>query len=196
MYFAENVLGRLFHSYVEEKHFSLVSEPRKRSRQQHLAYVKWLLNGRHKEISRAISVAYRTGETQGRYFSQLRFNATKLACGVTLVFNEQIGKEEIQYYFDYLRSRFTDLGYQLEHSYREMSDQSLYVETTDKYFLRGTTEVGRRKRSEVSQRNVTFEYICIDNKPSHCKVVLMTNGDKKYNPNREFKCLMGNLFEF
>jgi hypothetical protein len=196
MYFAENVLGRLFHSYAEEKQFSLVSEPRKRSRHQHLAYVKWMLGGTHKEISRAISTAYRAGESQSNFFSKLRFNKTASACGVTLVFSEQIGKEEIQYYFDYLRSRFTDLGYKLEHSYRELSDQTLYVETTDKYFLKGTTEVGRRKRSEGSHSNVTFEYICIDNKPSHCKVVLMTNGDKKYNPNKEFNCLMGNLFEF
>jgi hypothetical protein len=107
-----------------------------------------------------------------------------------------VGEDEGRHYVDYLRSRFLGLGYSLEHSYREMSDQSLHVEVTDKYFLRGRIEPNRRKQFALNHRNVTFEYVCVDNKPSHCKIVLMAQVDKKYNPDSDFKRLMGTLFEF
>lgn len=195
--FAEQVLGRLFPSFAGESPYSLVSELRKRNRQQHLAYEKWVLNGKHKEINRSVLAAYDSGGFQERgFFSKLRFNTTEAASGITLAFDPHVGGDESQHYVDYLKSRFLGLGYKLEHSYREMSDQTLHVEVTDKYFLRGCLVPARRKRTELHPTNVTFEYVCIDHKPSHCKIVMMTQVDKKYNPDSDFKRLMGTLFEF
>jgi|GEM_PF-2393840 len=197
MSFAENVLGRLFPSFAAESYYSLVTDLRKRNRQQQLAYEKWVLNARYKEINRSVLAAYDSGRFQGSsFFSKLRFNATEAASGVTLAFDQHVGEDEGRHYVDYLRSRFLGIGYSLDHSYREMSDQTLHVEFTDKYFLQGCIEPTRRKRSEFNDRNVTFEYVCVDNKPSHCKIVLMAQVNKKYNPDSDFKRLMGMLFEF
>jgi hypothetical protein len=163
----------------------------------HLAYQKWVLNGKLKEINRSVLAAYHSGGLQSsNFFSRMRFNTTEAANGVTLAFEQHIGEDESQHYVDYLRSRFLGLGYKVEHSYREMSDQTMHVEVTDKYFLRALIEPARRKQSEPNHRNVTFEYVCVNNKPSHCKIVLMTQVDKKYSPDSDFKQLMGTLFEF
>jgi len=196
MYFGENVLARIFHSHAEDRPFSLVSEGKYSNRQQRLAQAKWMLDGKHRIINQSIWSGYQAGKMQDNWFSNLLVNKTEMACGLTVVFGRDLKGNEVDYYFDYLRNRLLETGYQLQHSYREMSDQTLHVESTDKYFFRHPNEGSRRKKVEALKGTVTLEYICIDNTPSHGKWILMTNGDKKYNPEKEFEHLLGTVFEF
>ncbi|MES2731058.1 MAG: hypothetical protein V4714_04890 [Bacteroidota bacterium] len=196
MYFAENVLGRLFIPYALNQGFSMVSELRKRNHRDRLAYVRWIMNGRYKVINRSVINAYETVECRGAWFNRLHFFNTDAACGITLVFGKDIKGIESQYYFEYLKNRLLELGYQLHHSYRELSDHTWHVEATDKYFLQNSPKQMRKGRAGIYKGPITLEYICVDNIPSHCKIMIMATGDKKHNSVTDFDSLMSTLFEF
>jgi hypothetical protein len=196
MYFAETVLGRLFLPSTLNRGFSLVSELRKRNHRERLAYMKWMMCGRYKVINRSVISSYKTVSFGGTWFNKLHFFTTDSASGITLVFGKDIKNIESKYYFEYLKNRLLELGYQLHHSYHEMSDHTWHVEATDKYFLQNSPKQTRKGHSDMHKGAITLEYICVDNIPSHCKIMMMANGDKKNNSSTDFDNLMSTLFEF
>ena len=195
MYFAESVLERLFPAFVANSYSSLVSNVRRSNYWQRIAYARWRLGGQHQALNTSVLETYHGWTLTQADWCSLRFFATESAEGFTLVFGNRLRANEAQHYFDYLRNRLSKIGYCLQHAYRELSDQTLHVETAEKYFFRREASADPSERGEQHRPAVTLEYICIDNVPSHCRLLALASGNQSSTPVTEFKRLMGALFK-
>ncbi|MBC7919929.1 MAG: hypothetical protein H7Z75_02465 [Ferruginibacter sp.] len=218
MYFAEKVLGQLFSRREPDRHFSSVSEVGRRSAGQQLAYLEWERAGGYALMNAAVMATYHETGPPTRWFTDVNFFRTESARGFTLVFNAGVEAGQPRHYVDFLRDRLRTLGYRTQHAYCETSDQTRHVETTEKYFLRQGDLPAKRDAAQrdaahcCGERSaaqtfpdagsypnlagIDLAYVCIDNVPSHCKVMVMTANRQLRDPGVEFNRLMNQLFGF
>lgn len=194
MALAQNVLDG-FSLRVTPRHQLLITEAMKQSQKQKTAYHDWLAEGKYLAISQSVFNNYQKKENYANTLTDLHLFNTESTKGISIVLNRGLSVEDSNHYFAYLKTRLIELGYSLQHAYRELIDQALHVEMMDKYFLHvKNTEVSSTKTSQC-YGDLTLEYIQVDNVPSHIKILVM-NADKRYNSTLRFNRLMSALFEF
>jgi hypothetical protein len=195
MYSSEKMLVQLFGCNATRP-LSFIDRIRQRNKRQLVGYTQWLLSDKYKGINEAVKGVYCQTPVAEPWFAELHVFDTASANGFTLVFNEAVESNEPQYYFDYLKNRVLAFGCQLQHSYRELTDQTLHVETVDKYFFQLPAKKGNSKRSEKSNDSVTMEFITINNVPSHFKFMFVASDSSRLYPSVAFGKLLDTLFEF
>ncbi|MDO1448042.1 hypothetical protein Q0590_17345 [Rhodocytophaga aerolata] len=195
MSFAENILDKLF-SNGNAPNEPFVSEILERSKNDKASYQKWMQENKHKELSQIYSLSHFlkkrliTCSANVHIFNSRSANAFSISCC------KYIDAKSFQHYFDFLKNRVLEKGYELQHSDREIIDRIHYIETIDRHYLKFPEIMLPTDKINQLYGNIQIEHITIDDRPSYIKLMASYQLDSKFSEPISFDKLTRHLFDF
>ena len=197
MSFFNKILSKIFPQELA-KHATepMVKESLVRSEHSRKAYFTWQNLGQYKALQAEVWNAYdnkRKGEIDDL---QVHLLQMPYANGFALTYHHKISQEEFQHFFDLLKDKALNLGYNLTYSDRVLYDRAEYVETKERYYLKPPTDASNTEELfDQKYGNISIEQVIIDRTPSYLKLVATVYSDRLYTEALDFEELMHQLFD-
>jgi hypothetical protein len=193
MNFADSVIDNLFKS-SQAPNEPLIVETLERSRSDKKLFQHWLIENNHRKLNRTFAWAYFLRNKQIACSVNIHIFNSKAANAFSLSCNECVDPKSFQHYFDYLKYAVLGLGYELQHSEREITDRSFYIETVDRHYLKFPQKQDSEVRNSQLYGNVMIEHVAIDNKPSYIKFMVRYKNEEEFGEPLSFHDLVCRLF--
>ncbi|WP_020526181.1 hypothetical protein [Flexithrix dorotheae] len=196
MAFFDRIFKRLFsESIILPDQEPIITEALKRRAKELSNYFYWLNNALYKSLLSRIQTAY--WEKQRNRLSDLQIHLfnTRYANGLAITYHPSISPEEFQHFFDLLKDRALNIGYNLSISDRKIFDRKKYVEVIEKYYLKPPLSIP--KAGEIKDQmygNILIEQVLIDSNPSYIKLMANIYSDRLYTKAKNFDKLIKELF--
>jgi hypothetical protein len=169
----------------------VIHELIERSEREQLDYDRWKRTLSRRRLLDWLVDQYAAFQTKSRLDDSIAFLDTPSSKGFVIhVHQTQYGKEEIKYFFDYLKERVLELNYRPQISDRRIFNRNQWVEMQERHYLkpRNTFEEG----VAIDQRfgNIMVELEYRDDKVYNLRLRATLYSDSLYNKGESFRSLM------
>lgn len=195
MSFFDQIIGKIF-PRQENPSPTSIKEILKRTDKEQKKYLDWLSERHHEPLVKAISQAYFYKKTQISSSIKIHLFNSQGAEGFAIDYMPDIGQENFQHLFDYLKNRILEINYFLQASERRILDKGSYVETTQKYYLKPKWKHALKDQNILNQLygNILIELIHIDRQPGYIKFLVTHYQDRLFTPALDYDELINCLF--
>jgi hypothetical protein len=199
MSFFDKVVAQIFGSHKVNSSVPLIEEEIKRTESYRNAYFRWVNEGHYRWLTQKIQESYGLKKKNEPSDLQVHILSSSGARGFAVTYSPLMNEKDLQFLFDYLKDKMLNLGYRLYTSDRRIFDQSSYVESIEKHYLKPpapkTFPVENNHPSNKAMfnqvyGNVLIEYISIDEKPNFLRFMTHYYSDFLYTPVLSFDDLL------
>ncbi|MCS6967165.1 MAG: hypothetical protein RMJ44_02105 [Cytophagales bacterium] len=157
----------------------------------------WQNSGAHHRLAYQFWEAWQLKKNQQLADFQVHILKINGSNGIAFTYHPQIGPEPFQFFFDYLRDKTLQIGYQLYTSDRRIYLRSHYTETVEKHYLKPPIDLrvenGKFLPCNQLYGNVLIEYVQIDDQPSFIRLMAHYYQDSLYQPPLPFDDFVKNV---
>ncbi len=191
MTFFDDLYQKLFPAKKQSP--KLVHEVINRSDQYLIDYAAWFGSDRMRAQLQAIISGYEAKLLKNTSFYDVHLLHSSYANGFALSYNQDIGKKDFQFLFDYFSERIQELPYKIANSDVMISEKADFIETKEKHYLKPKINT---VEPPIDQQfgNILIEHILVDDKPSYLKLVASVYSDSLYQKPLTFEDLFKHIF--
>lgn len=183
MSFFDKLFEKLFPKNLPD-HLPVVEEALVRNEAYRTRIFLWQNSGAHRKLAYRVWEAWQLKKQKQTADLQVHILKTKGSNGIALTYHPQIGADEFQFFFDYLKEQTLQIGYKLYTSDRRIFLRPEYSETVEKHYLKPPVnlriEDGKVQPCDQRYGNVIIEYIQINDKPSFIRLMAHYYEDRLY----------------
>lgn len=193
MHYFDKIWNQLFPKNRPSK-LPILEEPLSRSEADKQAYWRWLNEGTYRALLSEVRQGYALKKKQ-MSGSKLEVHILKSdqSNGIAVTYPEQLSALNFQHFFDLLRDRAQNLGYQHYTSGRRVFDRANYIETVDKHYLKPPRQGLKEPPFDQQYGNILIELIWIDRQPSFLRLMAHVYSDHLFDTPRTFDELLEHL---
>jgi hypothetical protein len=191
MGFFEDIVGKIFGK--QEQRQPLVHEVLERSEKELASYERWLMSDSSKELISDFDRAYSLKMKQVESSLAVHLLQSKYANGFALSYNEQIGAENFQHFFDYLKNIVEPQGYRVAQADRKLKVKGEAEEEIEKWYLKPLADDLSAQLIDQRFGNILIEKVSINRKPSYIKLMANIYQDRLYTKAKPFEELYQQL---
>lgn len=197
--FLTAIFAKLFPKKTPQNaHLPIIEEVIVREDKYKKSYFDWMNSGYYKKLLQSIKNAYWKKRNDQIDDFQVHLLQMPYANGLAITYHKNVPEMHFQHFFDLLKDKVLNLGYQQANADRRMFDRPNYVETIEKYYLKPPITAQIVAQNELLNQkygNILIEYILIDDQPSYIKLVASVYSDRLYTVALPFDQLLSHIFE-
>ena len=173
-----------------------VHEILKRPERDQQAYEVWKNQPECEALIKEVAQAYYYKKTNISSPLDVHLLNTVYANGFAVSYAPHLTAKEFQHLFDYFKEQVTTMDYRVVNADRRIKDKVMYVETTERYYLKPPLHKGDIAHGSINQLygNVAVEYALINDRPSYIKVQASVYSDRLYQDALHFDDFAEKLF--
>lgn len=195
MHYFDKIWSQLFPKNHPSK-LPILEEPLSRSPTDKQAYWHWLNEGAYRTLLSEVRKGYELKKKQvigGKL--EVHILKSNQSNGIAVTYPQQLSARVFQHFFDLLRDRAQNLGYQHYTSGRRVFDRTNYIETIDKHYLKPPRRGLKEPPFDQHYGNILIELIWIDRQPSFLRLMAHVYSDHLFSAPRTFDELLDHLLD-
>ncbi len=171
-----------------------VQEPIVRSAEELKSLQIWSYSEEAKSLYDQVYRSYHLREAKINNKPEVHVFASSYANGFALSYQEEMGKQHFQFFFDSLKDKVIEMGYRLASSDRKIEEKSEYINTLEKHYLKPPLQDPIGGLIDQMFGNILIEYVQVNTRPSYIKVLASVYSDRLYKDAGDFNDFMDRLF--